>query len=202
MTGLCTDVKGLARSVSLATSPESYRLQRSLGLSGLTPRIAGSSSLPLRDSELSSVSGSRKLRVTEPRAEEPRSSGARARSASPARPGRERAQGVGRSHRLRWPGAPSEPLRAPGGGHPGAPQLIPGARPPRGDSRTGCSGRRRQVSSKPADRSAPDAAPTRSGADSARALLESEPGPRTVLRTPRASADLVAGAGTAESSAR
>lgn len=63
MTGLCTDVSVLARSVSLATSPERYRLQRSLGLPGPITRTAGSSRQSLGDSEVSSVSDSRKLRV-------------------------------------------------------------------------------------------------------------------------------------------
>lgn len=65
----------LARSVSLATSPERYRLQRSLGLPGLIPRTAGSSRRPLADSEVSSVPGSRKLRVNRAQgrgAQEPR----------------------------------------------------------------------------------------------------------------------------------
>ncbi|DAA23532.1 TPA: hypothetical protein BOS_12968 [Bos taurus] len=71
---------------------------------------------------------------------------ARARARSPAGAG---ARQGGGSPRPGWPGARSEPLRAPGGRHPGALQLIPGARPPLRDSRARSRGRRRSLGPDP-----------------------------------------------------
>lgn len=96
----------------------------------------------------------------------------RVRARSPAGAGARRGGG---SPGPRWPGARSEPLRAPGGRHPGALQLIPGARPPLRDSRARSRGRRRSLGpDPPRNSSALAAAATERRTDPPEPLAESQ----------------------------
>lgn len=196
-----------ARTVSLTTGPERLWLQPSHTSDGFIPASAGHSGRPLGVSKVSGApratrgTAARAARVAR-RAPGPRSRRARARARP--RAGACACRGGG-SRRPLQPGSRSEPLRTPGGRHPGALQLLPGARPLRRDSRARTRGRRRPLGPEPPrNLSARAAAAPGRRTDSPGSLADSQlaQGPACVPRHRRRRGELCAGCRPAGGRAR
>lgn len=120
----------------MTTGPEFWGQQRSHALVGFIPRTVQTQSDRSGSLRVSGAPPGLRVAGLEP-SESPGSPGAARRVRVGASPGPGRGGYAPRG----WvvppsgPGAPSEPLRAPGGRHPGALQVIPGARSPRRDLR-------------------------------------------------------------------
>lgn len=129
-------LSGPARTVSLTTGQNATNYNV-LTLAGLIPQKGWKFAAPAQG--FSSVCS--RATATSPGALEVPAAGADARP----RARRAGARRGGGSSWPRRPGARSEPLRAPGGRHPGALQLIPGARLQPRDSRARTRERKRPI---------------------------------------------------------